>query len=139
QPSNGVFPLSLTMDGSALYVLNAMGIGNITGFRVAPDGSLSPIARSTRRLTGPLVNPAEVRFNPQGTVLMVTEKGTTRVDTFPVDAQGHVGRIHVTRSSGLEPFGFSFDPSGDAVVSEGFGAAPGRGAVSSCRVAASGR
>lgn len=131
QSSGGVMPVSLTMNGDALYVLNAMGVGNITGFRVGPDGSLAPLPHSTRPLSGPLVNPAEVRFNPAGTVLVVTERGTQRIDTYPVDGHGLAGQRRTFMASGLEPFGFSFDPAGHAIVSETFGGLPERGAASS--------
>lgn len=139
QPSGGVTPVSLTMKGTSLYALNAMGIGNVTGFRVGADGTLAPIPNSTRRLSGPLVQPAEVRFNPAGTVLMVTERGTQRIDTYPIDGNGIPGARIVTRSPGLEPFGFAFDPAGHPVVSETFGGLPGKGAASSYTLAGGGR
>ena len=48
--SGGLFPSSLTVRGDVLYVLNSGGPGtcgtmpNITGFRITPNGQLSPIA-----------------------------------------------------------------------------------------------
>ncbi|CAN5323351.1 hypothetical protein BH20ACT24_BH20ACT24_16070 [soil metagenome] len=134
QSSRGLMPISLTLHGDVLYVLNALGLGNIVGFRVADDGTLTSLSGSKRKLSAPLSNPAQVQFNPSGTVLMVTEKGTRLIDTFPVDENGVAGPLTTTQSSGLEPFGFAFDPAGHAIVSEAFAGAPGRSAVSSYAV-----
>lgn len=134
QSSRGIMPISLTMHGDVLYVLNSLGLGNIVGFRMADDGTLTSLSGSKRKLSMPLSNPAQVQFNPSGTVLMVTEKGTRLIDTFPVDEDGVAGPLTTTRSSGLEPFGFAFDPAGHAIVSEAFAGAPGRSAVSSYAV-----
>jgi 6-phosphogluconolactonase (cycloisomerase 2 family) len=132
--SKGIAPISVTVHGDLLFVLNAMGLTNITGFHVGGDGSLSAIRGSTRHLSAPLPNPAEVSFDPRGSVLIVTEKGTSLIDTFSVDSQGMPGPITITPSSGIEPFGFEFDAAGHAIVSEAFGGGAGRGAASSYRV-----
>lgn len=134
QSSGGLLPVSLTLHGDVLYALNALGRGNIAGFRVAEDGTLTSLPGSKRKLSAPLSNPAQVQFNPSGTVLMVTERATRLIDSFPVDKSGLAGPLATTRSSGLEPFGFAFDPAGHAIVSEAFAGAPGRSAVSSYAV-----
>lgn len=136
--SNGLMPIGLTLHGNLLYVLNSMGLGSIAGFRVATDGTLTAIPGAKQHLSQPLSNPAQVAFNPAGDVLMVTEKGTQRLDTYAVDSQGRPGPITVSKSAGLEPFGFEFDPNGHAIVSEAFAGGPGRGAVSSYQVSADG-
>ncbi|MGH3774112.1 MAG: hypothetical protein ACRDRW_22420, partial [Pseudonocardiaceae bacterium] len=46
-PSGGTFPVSVTVHGDLLYVLNANGTGAITGYRIA-DGQFHPIDDSTR-------------------------------------------------------------------------------------------
>ena len=48
--SGGEFPVSLTVHGNLLYVLNAGGDGNITGFTVDRGGQLNPLSDSTRSL-----------------------------------------------------------------------------------------
>ena len=48
-PSNGTMPISLTLHDHVLYVLNAGGTPNITGFAVKGD-DLTPLAGSTRPL-----------------------------------------------------------------------------------------
>src|SRR5260370_1149553 len=75
-PSGGTRPISLTVHDHLLYVLNAGGRGNISGFTIASNGALTPIAGSTRPLSGAAVGPAQVAFSPDGAVLVVTEKDT---------------------------------------------------------------
>ena len=58
-PSGGVLPISLTVHDHVLYVLNAGGGGNITGFTVNHDG-LAPLAGSTRPLGAGSSGPAQV-------------------------------------------------------------------------------
>ena len=48
--SGGSYPVSLAFRNEVLYVLNAAGQGNITGFNLAPNGRLNPIEDSTRWL-----------------------------------------------------------------------------------------
>jgi 6-phosphogluconolactonase (cycloisomerase 2 family) len=164
--SGGLFPASLTQSSNHLYVLNAGGgkVGspgpgaNITGFSVAPDGSLSKLDGSTRTLDvgncdrcgeNPplfLVSPAQVGFNPAGNALVITIKGTDKIHVFPVNAGGLPSAAPVTTAShGSTPFGFIFDRSGRLIVSEPFGNsqrppnnAPNAGAVSSYQLAADG-
>jgi len=52
-PSHGGFPVSLAFWGNLLYVLNSGGAGNVSGFRVFPNGELHAIAGSTQLLSGP--------------------------------------------------------------------------------------
>ena len=49
--SGGTTPISLTANDGLLYVLNAGGTGNISGLRYASNGTLTPIAGSTRALS----------------------------------------------------------------------------------------
>lgn len=138
--SGGVAPLSLTVSGDLLYVLNAGGGGspaNISGFRL-DDGALAPIAGSTRPLSGASVGPAEIAFDPRGQVLAVTEKGTSLIDTYTVGADGVASGPSSQPSAGTTPFGFAFDKRGHLIVSDAFGGAPGAGALSSYAVASDG-
>src|SRR6266699_957627 len=58
--SVGLTPISLTVHGNVLYVLNAGGTGNISGFTVGTSGALAAIAGATRPLSGSNVGPAQV-------------------------------------------------------------------------------
>src|SRR5215216_430346 len=130
--SGGVRPISLALHENLLYVLNEGGTPNITGFTVGDDGALTPLAGSTQPLIGGTgADPAQVNFNTDGTLLVVTEKLGNRLDTYVVDANGVAGAPIDNTSSGMTPFGFSFNDDDFLVVSEAFGGAPNQSAVSS--------
>jgi 6-phosphogluconolactonase (cycloisomerase 2 family) len=137
-PSGGDMPLSVTVSGNLVYVLNAGGAGNITGFRLGSDGSLALLPGSTRFLSnggaGGGVGPAQVQFQPGGRRLVVTEKLTNLIDTYRVWGNGYSDGPVVNPSHGATPFGFDFTPSGGLIVSEAFGGAPDASATSSYRI-----
>ena len=134
KPSGGTRPISLTVHGELLYVLNAGTPANITGFRVGHDGTLDPLAGSTRPLSGPAVGPAQVSFSPDGDTLVVTEKGTNQIDVFRVGKKGLAEAPTTVASSGMTPFGFDFDSRGNLIVSDAFGGAAGASELSSYNV-----
>ena len=139
-PSGGVGPISLTVNGDLLYVLNAGdggSAGNITGFKLDHDG-LDPIAGSTRPLSGASVGPAEVQFSSNGKLLVVTEKGTSLIDTYVVGAHGLVSGPNTQPSAATTPFGFAFDKHNRLIVSDAFGGAPGASGLSSYEVSKAG-
>jgi len=121
--SGGTLPISLTVRGNVLYVLNAGGTGNITGFTVGEDGRLRAIAGSTRSLSGSAVGPAQVAFSPDGRSLIVTEKNTNLIDVYSVGRNGIASGPASVASAGATPFGFAFGPRGDVFVSEASGSA----------------
>ena len=130
--SGGVRPISLTVHDNLLYVLNEGGTPNITGFTVGNDGTLTPLAGSTQPLIGGTgADPAEVSFNTDGTLLIVTEKLGNRLDTYIVDQNGLPSAPIANASSGMTPFGFSFNNDDSLIVSEAFGGAPNQSAASS--------
>ncbi len=122
-PSGGIRPISLTVFDDVLYVLNAGGDGNISGFRVGSDGALSSIPGSTRTLSGTAVGPAQVSFSPNGRWLVVTEKATNRLDVFAVNEGGVAAAVMTTASVGGTPFGFAFGHRDELFVSEAAGSA----------------
>ena len=132
--SGGEMPISLTVHDRLLYVLNAGGGGNISGFRIRENGSLEPLVGSTQPLsnggTGDSPMPAQISFDPEGEILVVTEKGTNLIVTYRV-RRGIAGPPLTNPSAGETPFGFAFDPSEHLIVSEAFGGAPGASALSS--------
>lgn len=128
--SNGKQPVSLTVHHDLLYVVNA-GSSQITGFKIAANGGLHPIPNSTQPLSGNQVGPAEISFDPNGNVLVVTEKETNKIDTYSVTNDVPSAPM-AHQSAGTEPFGFAFAPHSQImVVSDGFNGAPGDGAASS--------
>ena len=132
--SGGSRPISVGLNENlgVLYVLNAGGqVGssdNVTGFTVGKNCALSPLAGSTRALSGSNVSPAEVSFNPTGSVVVVTEKTNDgggrggHIDTFIVGPGGLLSSLKsvapVLRDGTpvTEPFGFAFDNRGRLLV-----------------------
>jgi 6-phosphogluconolactonase len=130
--SGGAHPVSVTEHHGLVYVLNAHGKPNISGFTVDSLGHLRSVRNSRRDLAGAQpANPAEVGFSPDGSVLLVSEKATNQFDVFEVQDDGTTLGPQVQASSGLVPFGFQFAPHGVVVVSEAEGGLRGGGTVSS--------
>lgn len=121
--SYGEMPISLTMRDTFLYVLNAGGDGNIAGFAVNDTGGLEFIAGSVQPLSGAGVGPAQISFDHEGDYLIVTEKMTNLITTFPVDGFGVAGPGTAYPAAGTTPFGFDFGHNNDFVVSEASGGA----------------
>jgi 6-phosphogluconolactonase len=116
--SGGNFPKSLTMFGGLLYVLNGHGTSHINAFKVGPSGTLTPISNSSRNLSTALPTPAQVNFNLDGTLLVVAEIKTNKIDTYTVGTDGRATGPVVQNSAGPGPFGFAFDKVGHLIVSE---------------------
>lgn len=121
--SGGQMPVSLDVKGCLVYVLNAGGTPNVSGFRFDPyDGRLTPLPGSQRPLAGgSAAAPAEIHFSADGEVLVVTEKGTQSIDTYRVDGAGYASAPQSYASSGATPFGFAVTRRGFVVVSEAVG------------------
>ncbi|HLM90495.1 MAG TPA: hypothetical protein VK424_00335 [Thermoplasmata archaeon] len=136
--SRGIGPVSLTVHDAFVYVLNAGNAtvpGNIAGFLLADHGLLLPLPGSRQPLsTSAPTGPAEVAFNPAGTVLVVTEKTTSLIDTYPVNFRGIAQAPVVTPSNGSTPYGFAFGRGGSLIVSDA-----AIGALSSYSVARDGQ
>ena len=130
-PSGGTLPISITVHENLLYVLNAGGVENITGFTISSAGALTQLAGSSRPLSGTGVGPAQVGFDPSGSSLVVTEKNTNRIDVYAVSGSGYASAPVVNVSAGQTPFGFAFNQQGVLIVSEAFGGAVDASAVSS--------
>jgi 6-phosphogluconolactonase (cycloisomerase 2 family) len=135
--SNGIRPISVTVNHKILYVLNngaaVGGSDSIAGFKIGKNGELSSII-SEISLSAPSVGPAQIGFNADGDVLMVTEKNTNKIDLFSVDNVGVASGPQVVASAGNTPFGFAFGKRDQVFVSDAFGGAANAGAVSSYKV-----
>ncbi len=133
-------PLSLTLSGNLLYVLNGSVAGNgIRGFRIAGNGTLTELPDSFRLLSSPIAVPGEVRFSPDGRIILVTHKTTNvlltppnAIDAFDIGADGYASATPIRNASfGLRPFSLAPRDDGKLVVVESFNAAPNLSAVSS--------
>jgi 6-phosphogluconolactonase len=138
-PSGGVRPISLTVHGKVVYVLNAGDAAtpaNIHGFR-ALWGKLIPLPGSSRPLSVASPDPAQIEFSPDGRQLVVTEKATNMIVTYKLRF-GYAGAPNAQPSAGETPFGFAFDRRGRVIVSEAFGGAPDASVLSSYALAGDG-
>jgi 6-phosphogluconolactonase (cycloisomerase 2 family) len=125
-PTDGLFPDSVAVSGSVVYVLNAGGTGAVSGFRIVND-RLVAVPGSSRSLnlsnTNPpnfLSSPGEIGFTPDGSELIVTTKASTSsLEVFRLNPHGRiVGQPTVTADPGNVPFSFTFTPSSQLVVAE---------------------
>jgi 6-phosphogluconolactonase len=137
-PSGGIMPVSITMYNGYVYVLNAGGTGNISGFTLQADGTLMALAGSTRPLSTTASAPAQISFTGNGTAVVITEKATNTITTYTIDASGMPGAMHTLVSVNPTPFGFAVGSNGIIYVSEAAGGAPGASSVSSYMVSAGG-
>jgi 6-phosphogluconolactonase (cycloisomerase 2 family) len=133
-PSGGSMPTSVAFHRGLLYVLNAGVPNTLTGFTVAVDGSMKPLANSTRPLSAASTSPAQVGFDDDGSTVIVTERATNRIDTYPVGADGRLLGPFVHASAGPTPFGFAVDKRNTLLVSE----AGAGGGASSYRIGPAG-
>jgi 6-phosphogluconolactonase (cycloisomerase 2 family) len=125
-PSGGVFPVSVAVHGTSVYVLNALS-ANVQGF-VAFFGHLYPLPGSARSLgfgvpsdtTQFVSTPGQVAFTPDGSRLIVTTKASgSDIDVFRVAPFGYLSSSPVVNAEpGAVPFAVSFDAVGHLVVAD---------------------
>jgi len=117
--SGGEFPNSVALHDDLVYVLNAHGTPNISGFTVDGSGTLTPLAGSTVNLPGGAsADPHDIRFSPDGSRLLVTEGGTNQIDIFDLGEDGLVTNTTTQPSAGMVPFGFAFTRGQVVIVTE---------------------
>ena len=129
--ATGAQPKSVTEHEGLVYVLNT-GTPSVTGFRFV-DGRLTPVAGSERPLATD-ADPAQVGFSPDGSTLIVTQRGTDSITSFTVGSDGLLGEPQSHPSSGPTPYGFAFSSDGTLVVTEAFRAEKGAAAASTYSV-----
>jgi 6-phosphogluconolactonase (cycloisomerase 2 family) len=132
--SGGTTPVSVTEHEGIVYVLNAGGMGNISGFKLGNNDKLTAIANSTRPLSSSAAGAAQVSFVRNGKVLVITEKATNKIITYRVNEWGVPGAMHSITSSNPTPFGFAPGRFGNIYVSEAVGGAPGASTLSSYHI-----
>lgn len=137
-PSGGADPISVTVWGQLVEVLNA-GDNTVSGLWLGAGG-LHPVAMAdaTASLSAGASSPEQVSFTPDGSRLVVTEKGSSTIDTFTVAANGRLGTAVTTPATGAAPYGFGFDAAGNVVVSDAAGGPAGTAAVTTYRIQSDG-
>ncbi|MGA2529894.1 MAG: beta-propeller fold lactonase family protein [Acidimicrobiales bacterium] len=125
-PSGGAFPVSLTVHGNLVYVLNAENGGSVQGYRIVL-GFVVPILGSNRPLgLDPSLTPqythtpGQVAFTPDGSQLVVTTKANGNdIDVFQVFANGQLSAAPTVNSEpNALPFAVTFDAADNLVVAE---------------------
>jgi hypothetical protein len=138
--SGGTTPVSVAVRGDLLYVLDAGGAGSIQGYYadslVPVPGSHQSLGLTPGETPAFLTTPGQIGFTPDGRQLVVTTKlNGSDIDVFNVTPWGSVtGAPVVNPSATPVPFGFTFDPAGDLVVTEA-----GTSALTTYSVAANGK
>jgi 6-phosphogluconolactonase len=103
--------------GMASFRLNAEGIERVEGGDQALDTSDA--------------DPAQVGFSPDGSMVVITQRGTDSIVAYEVASDGTFGDSSEVASEGPTPYGFAFTSGGTLVVTEAFGAEKGAAAASS--------
>ena len=132
--AGGLHPISVTEHDRLVVVLNDGGAGNLAALR-DKGGTLTPLPGSSRPLsTAGGSAPAQVSFGGDGRVLIVTEKATNRLVSWPVAPNHQIGTATIIASPGQTPFGFAVTANNRLIVSEAWGGAAGASTVTSWRL-----
>jgi 6-phosphogluconolactonase len=118
EPTDGAFPVAVAEHNGTVYVLNAGGNGAIVAFHVDGPGRLHEIQNSSTPLTALNDGASSISISPDGTRLVVIEKGPNNIDTFPIHPDGTLGAVVVNHSVTPGVFSAAFAPSGALIVSE---------------------
>src|ERR1700735_711631 len=114
--SGGAFPNAIAQRGNLVYVLNASGNSNVVGFNME-NGHLVRIPNATGYLTTGLSGGSSLTFSADGKVLLVSERTTGVIDSFPVNADGALGAATVTSYPGI--FDFTTSPTNGLLITVG--------------------
>ncbi len=117
-PCGGSSPVAVAQSGRLVYVVNAGGASEVSGFHLTSTGTLKPIPHSTTFLTAGNTGAASLAFSPNGQTLLVTEKLTGNIDAFAVHTDGTLGTLVANPSAGPGLFGVIFAPNGAAITTE---------------------
>lgn len=115
--TGGIRPVSVTVNNGLVYVLNAGGKGNITGFGYDNEAKLVPIPGASASLSTDNAGASQVSFTPNGKALVVTEKSSNTITTYQVLANKPYS-MKTFPSAGKSPGGFQFGNNNNFYVSE---------------------
>src|ERR1700678_2365706 len=103
ESTGGAFPNAIAQFGNLVYVLNASGNSNVVGFNLQ-NGHLNRIPNSTGYLTTGLSGGSFLTFSADGKVLLISERTTGLIDSFPVNVNGTLGAATHTSYPGIFDF-----------------------------------
>lgn len=127
-PSGGDAPRSIAEREGTVFVMTT-GKPGIASFRLS-DMGLAPAVGGETPLAAD-ADPAQIGFTPDGSTLVVTQRGADAIAAYPVREDGTLGDPSTVMSSGPTPYGFAFTTSGTLVVTEASRAEKGAAAASS--------
>ena len=125
----GSTPRSVDERDGLVVVLNT-GQPGLASFRVHAEG-IERVEGGDQTLDPSDADPAQVAFSPDGSMVVITQRGTDSIVTYEVTADGTFGTSSEIASEGPTPYGFAFTSGGTLVVTEAFGAEKGAAAASS--------
>jgi len=126
---SGDAPRSIADRDGAVFALNT-GKPGIASFHLS-DMGLAPTMGGEMPLAAADADPAQIGFTPDGSRLVVTQRGADAIAAYPVREDGTLGEPSSVMSSGPTPYGFAFTSNGTLVVTEAFRAEKGAAAASS--------
>src|SRR5215218_8950002 len=125
----GATPRSVDENDGLVVVLNT-GEPGLVSFRLDDEG-IEPVAGGNQALEASDADPAQVAFSPDGSMVVITQRGTDSIVAYEVTDGGTFGASSEIASEGPTPYGFAFTSGGTLIVTEAFGAQKGAAAASS--------
>ena len=125
----GATPRSVAEREGLVVVLNT-GEPGLAAFRLDAEGILR-MEGGDQALEASGADPAQVAFSPDGSMVVITERGTDSIVTYELTPEGTFGASSEIASEGPTPYGFAFTSGGTLIVTEAFGAQKGAAAASS--------
>jgi 6-phosphogluconolactonase (cycloisomerase 2 family) len=126
---SGATPRSVDERDGLVVVLNT-GEPGLVSFRLDAEG-IARVGGGDQALDASDADPAQVAFRPDGSMVVITQRGTNSIVTYEVTTDGTFGASGEIASEGPTPYGFAFTSGGTLVVTEAFGAQKGAAAASS--------
>ena len=125
----GSTPRSVAERDGLVVVLNT-GEPGLVSFRLNAEG-IERLEGGDQGLDTSDADPAQIAFSPDGSMVVITQRGTDSIMTYQVTSDGSFGASSEIASEGPTPYGFAFTSGGTLVVAEAFGAEKGAAAASS--------
>ncbi len=124
--SHGDFPVSVSVAGDLVYVLNARGGGSISGYRLSGrtlvhlDGSTRPLSLVPNGNPEFLQAPSQVAVSPDRHAVVVATKTHGTLLSFAL-TNGRPSASPVVTTSGAVPFALTYDRAGRLLVVDASG------------------
>ena len=125
--THGDLPVSVSVAGDLVYVVNARSGGSVTGYRIV-GRDVEPLPASTRALNlTPNLNPeflqtpSQVAIAPDHSALVVATKTHGTLEVFPLGKDGVPAASPTVTASGTVPFALGFDRTGNLLVIDATG------------------